>query len=618
MRRAATGAVVLGIGVAVGLAACVQARAQAPAQTPAPAAAAPVAPAHPAASVQAAPGSPQAVAGGNLHGVAKCGNVPLPGVTVTAQNTLTGKRYSTTTDINGAWSLTIPQNGRYVIRTQFAAFAQGSQEALLNAANHDQAVNFDLLLASRAQQQQARQTAQEGAGADAAGVQQAIRQLATSGAQSLSLMNSLAADTEAQGGTQAAAGAALPSAAGNADFGNDSVAITGQSGQVSPLAGVDMDRIRDAIETARVQGQIPGAQGGLFGGGGGGSFGGGGFGGGFGGGGFGGGGFGGPGGGGGGRGNFRGFNPGQPHGAIFWFGSNSLLNAEPFSVEGQPQDQPESGSNRFGLTFMSAPYIPHLTKPSGKDTMFLTLSGTRSSTPQDDYATIPTAAERTGDFSATGLAPIYDPSTGLQFSSNGTANVIPSTRITPQAMALLNFFPQPNLPGDVQNYHLLTTAQSNTTQAGARYNRSLGANATQPGGRGGFGGGRRNQNQGLRQSLNFNYNWSHSASDLVNIFPQLGGKTSSGSNSVQAGYTVGYHKLTSIFNSSWNRNNATTTNFFTNGADVATQVGVLGPNGTQLNSSPLNYGLPSVTLSDLTGLNQQQPNLSLSQTISFS
>ena len=55
----------------------------------------------------------------------KSGNIPLPGVTVTAQNTLTGKRYSTTTDITGAWSLTIPQNGRYVVRTQFAAFAPG-------------------------------------------------------------------------------------------------------------------------------------------------------------------------------------------------------------------------------------------------------------------------------------------------------------------------------------------------------------------------------------------------------------------------------------------------------------------------------------------------------------
>ena len=92
----------------------------------------------------------QPVAGGKLHGVVKSGNIPLPGVTVTAQNTLTGKRYATTTDITGAWSMTIPQNGRYVIRTQFAAFAQGAGEALLNASSHDQAVNFELMLASRA------------------------------------------------------------------------------------------------------------------------------------------------------------------------------------------------------------------------------------------------------------------------------------------------------------------------------------------------------------------------------------------------------------------------------------------------------------------------------------
>ena len=44
----------------------------------------------------------------------------------------------------------------------------------------------------------------------------------------------------------------------------------------------------------------------------------------------------------------------------------------------------------------------------------------------------------------------------------------------------------------------------------------------------------------------------YSASDLVNLFPELGGKSSSDSNSVQAGYTVGYHKVTNIFNASWN------------------------------------------------------------------
>ena len=93
------------------------------------------------------------VAGGKLHGTVKSGNIPLPGVTVTAQNTLTGKRYSTTTDITGAWQMNIPQNGRYVIRTQFAAFAQGSQEAVLNATSHDQLVNFQLILASRQTEQ---------------------------------------------------------------------------------------------------------------------------------------------------------------------------------------------------------------------------------------------------------------------------------------------------------------------------------------------------------------------------------------------------------------------------------------------------------------------------------
>jgi hypothetical protein len=575
----------MGIVVAGGCAAWAQsAGAQAPAQAPSPA------PPIQAPSDQAPP--VQAVTGGKLHGQVKSGSVPLPGVTVTAQNTLTGKRYSTTTDITGAWSLIIPQNGRYVIRTQFAAFAVGSQEAVLNASSHDQTVTFALILASRAvaqEQQQERQEGQQGA-------QAAMRQLAGSGAQNLSLMSALAADTENQAGTPGSTpsgGASLPSIAGNSDFSGDSVAINGQTGTVSPLAGVDMDRIRDAVETFRAQngGQAAGG-GGIFAGAlGGGVF------------------------GGGGRGNFRGFNPGQPHGAIFWIGSNSALNAEPFALRGQSQEQPPSGSNRFGITFMSAPYLPHLTKPSGKDTMFLTLSGTRSSTPSDQYATVPTDAQRAGDFSAAGLPAIYDPTTLQQFSYNGTPNVIPPTRITSQAAALLNYFPQPNLPGDVQNYHLLTTAQSNTTQAGVRYLRGLGANAALPGS--GRAAVRRNQNQGLRQSINFNYNWSHSAKDDINIFPELGGKGSSDSNSVQAGYTVGYHKVTDIFNANWNRSSIQATNFFTNGVDVATEAGILGPDGTPLNTSPLNYGLPNVTLSNITGLSEQQPSFSLAQTITI-
>ena len=81
-----------------------------------PGSAAPVAaPAPAVAPAVQAPASTSAgvVVGGVLHGVIKAGSVPLPGVAVTATNTLTGKRFATTTDITGAWSMTIPQNGRY-------------------------------------------------------------------------------------------------------------------------------------------------------------------------------------------------------------------------------------------------------------------------------------------------------------------------------------------------------------------------------------------------------------------------------------------------------------------------------------------------------------------------
>ena len=478
--------IAVGILVVDGLTAWTQAPVQTPAQ-----ANPPVAVSSATASAQQAP-AVQVVPGGRLHGQVKSGNTPLPGVTVTAQNTLTGKRYQTITGIDGAWSLTIPQNGRYVVRTQFAAFASASQEALLNATSHDQTVSFELMLASRAAEQERRQASES---ISPQVIQSAIQQLAGNGAQNLSLMSALTGDTETQAsqpGLAESAGAALPSIAGNSDFSGDSVAISGQSGQVSPMAGIDMDRVRDAIETLRAQGALPeGAGGGNFGGNGGGLFGGGmGMPGGLGGGGFGG---GGRGGGGGGRGNFRGFNPAQPHGAIFWIGSNAALNAEPFSLKGQPQQQPASGTNRFGITFMSAPYLPGLTKPSGKDMMFLTLSGSRNSSPQDQYATVPTDAQRAGDFSAAGQPAIYDPTTLQQFNTNGTANVIPTARITAQAAALLKYYPEPNLSGNANNsynYHLLTTAQSNATQAGVRYMRSLGKNATLTGGgRGRIGGG---------------------------------------------------------------------------------------------------------------------------------
>ena len=526
----------------------------------------------PAPAVQA-PATPVAtVAGGTLHGVITSGKVPLPGVAVTARNTLTGKSFATTTDINGAWSMTIPQNGRYVIRTDFAAFAASTHEALLNATSHDAAVNFDLTLASRAAQQDVREQQQGAAQQTAA----AMRQLGA-GAQSLSLMNSLAAGTDAAEGGTNSGGAALPEAATSGAAGSDSVAITGQSGSVSPIVGMDPDRIRDAIATIQAQG---GNASGFFGGPG-----------------FGG---GGPGGfGGGGRGNFRGFRADQPHGAVYWNGNNSALNALPFAVSGQQETQPDYGSNNFGLTFIGEPYLPKLTKPSGKDTVFLNFSLTRSSVPLDQYAIVPTEEQR-----------------------GSCAPTISSSQPQP-GCNLLTFFPMPNLSNNSQgyNYYYASTTQANSTQGGIRYIRAIGPNASLPagGGRGGGGGGRRNQqNQGLRQSVNGNFNYADSASDDGNLFPALGGKTAGHNYSLQTGYSLGYHRINNNLTGGWNRSLSQVKNFFTDGQDIATEIGVLGPDGAPLNSSSLNYGVPNIVLSGTTGLNELQPSFRIQQTISLS
>ncbi len=168
----------------------------------------------------------------------KNGNIPLPGVSVTASNSLTGKKYSTTTDITGSYTLVIPQNGRYVLRTDFAAFAPVTKDALLNATSHAPTVDFAIMLASRAAQQE-QQT-------DLAG---AARQfLGSGGAQSLNLLGA-ASDLIQAGNGNEEAGAALPSAASNSDFSSgESVAVSGQMGTTNPLAGIDFGRMRDSAE----------------------------------------------------------------------------------------------------------------------------------------------------------------------------------------------------------------------------------------------------------------------------------------------------------------------------------------------------------------------------------
>ena len=455
--------------------------------------------------------------------------MPLPGVGVTATNTLTGKKYATTTDVNGSFAMAIPRNGRYVVKAELAAFATGTQEVLINAAGQNggkpaQVAEFGMQLASRVQEQEARQTA-----ATAAGVSRGLQSLSVTG-------DGLdATDASAIGGSSNA-GAQMPTLNGlGGDAASaDSVTVSGAQGQTNGLANFSEDdmrqRIQDAIQQAQRQGgatgdmanAVAGMLGSMMGGqgfGGPGGFGGGG----------GGGARGGRGGGGGGGGGFRGFNPTQPHGAVFYQGGNGALNAAPFSVAaalGEPGAQvvkPSSMSNRFGVSFTGSPSIPGLVKASTKQFIFFNVTGQRNINPQIFNGTVPTLAERSGDFS--GLAQtLYDPATGLPIPGNNLKNG--QTPMSPQALALLSYYPAPNIPnaGPLNNYQTVTNAGQNATTAALRYVRNFGQSS-------GFGrgGGRQAANapKTLRQNINFNGSYSHTASDIRNIFLPLGGSTSS-------------------------------------------------------------------------------------------
>jgi len=555
--------------------------------------------------------------GGTINGTVKAGAVPLPGVAVTASNTLTGKKYATTTDANGAFAMTVPRNGRYVVRAELAAFASETKEVLINAAGQNggkpaQVAEFGLQLASRVQQQEERQTS-----ATSAGVARGLQALSVTGDASGS------ADATAGGG--GGAGAQLPSLAGiggGEAAASDSVTVNGAVGQTNGLAGFSEDDIRERVQDAIAQAQrqggavgdiansVAGMLGGLAGGGG--------FGGPGGGRGFGGGGGGGRGGGGGG-GGFRGFNPTQPHGAIFYQGGNGALNATNFSLTGAPVVKPDYNNNRFGVSFTGSPFIPGVVKASTKQFIFFNVTGQRNTTPSNLYGTVPTLAERSGDFSGltetvggvTTPVTLYNPATGLPFVNNRVP-------VSPQAAALLNFYPAPNISATGQqgyNYQTITTAGNNATTAALRYVRNFGQSNT-------FGGGRRQQ-QGsgpatLRQNINFNGSYSHTAADNPNVFLPLGGATETNGYGVTAGYTIGYGKLTNNASINWNRSHSTARNFFTNGIDPLDGTGISIPKPVIGGDAGIYNGLPSVSISNFTGLTQALPSDAVNQTISFS
>jgi hypothetical protein len=589
-----------------------------------------------------------------VEGHVTSGTVPLPGASIVVQVANTVKA-STSTDIDGKYTVTFTPNATYHLSADLTAFGRAERDVALGAPPCDTTVDFMLTLrprgesltaaartpAGRGEQSpsegQPAQPAGQPAPAQPAAAPGASDQTAASGAPAQAAQAQPTRSGRGRGGQAGqggqrfqtlnveadANGAATLDAAAPEDgndlarllpagfsaqaAGADAIAINGSADATNLDRGLLNDR-QDAIRLGQFDpatGQL--ADNGLQGGQGPGGFGGQ----------AGGGGRGGRGGGPGGRGGFnlggRAARSQSPYqGSVIYTFGGSALNAAPYQVNPKvPATQPQYAANTFGGTLGGPLKIPGLyADTNGRTNFQLNYTGNESNNVFDQYATVPTMAMRQGNFSGSTIQ-LINPATGQPFAGNQ----IPASSINPGAAALLGFMPAPNLPGPTNNYHVSTTAHTTSEAISARFIQNL-SKTVAPGGRGGFGfgrgggggfgggGGRGAQAgrgpTGTNVVLNGQLQYRRTETELPSVFASLGSQTIN--TTIAAPISLNIQKGRSVQTFTANMTHATveTSNALSGVDNVAGNAGIQYPG--LIAPDPLNYGVPNLSFTNFTSV----------------
>jgi len=291
---------------------------------------------------------------------------------------------------------------------------------------------------------------------------------------------------------------------------------------------------------------------------------------------------------------------------------NSALNARPYSLYEANPPKISSWTESAGMNIGGPLKIPHVYDGTDKTFFYINFGGTWSRSPIDQFATVPTLAERNGDFSADN-AQLYDPLSNLTgpralvpntgcFQATPTSPLppagtcIPINRISQQAINLLTYIPVPNIPvtnvgGQNFNFHL----QTNVPGVSNRLNVNVTHQLTS------------------KLSLQVNYNLSNATSHSLNSFPGIEGNAFTRGQSVMIGLTQNWTK-TFMHTSQlyFSRNRSLGLNEFSDVTDIGSQLGLTG-----ISPNSFDFGLPSINFTNFTGLSDPNFSLSRSQTYRY-
>ena len=176
------------------------------------------------------------------------------------------------------------------------------------------------------------------------------------------------------------------------------------------------------------------------------------------------------------------------HGEAYEYLRNRIFNANDYFLNAAGKPRPPWVQNQFGAEAGGPLRLPHY-NGRNRTFWFASWEGFRLRTGEPFTATVPTVAERAGDFSAIST-PILDPCAGAvdaQGACPGSTatptpfseNKIPTQRINPTSKALLNLWPLPSTSGivtpsgTVNNFNTVSPTGGNQDQVVARVDQDI-------------------------------------------------------------------------------------------------------------------------------------------------